>query len=66
MDKAMTLKAHRVNADMTQLEVCKELGIGKNTLVNYEKGRTMPDIDMGIKLANLYGTTVDNIKWKKE
>ena len=63
MQMAIHLKAARVNAGLTQEMVVERLGINKNTLISYEKYRTMPDIETARKLAELYGTTVDNIIW---
>lgn len=63
MQMAIHLKAARVNAGLTQEMVVERLGINKNTLISYEKYRTMPDIETAKKLAELYGTTVDNIIW---
>lgn len=64
----LTLKGARANAGFKQSEVVAELKrrgckISKNTLINYEKGRTIPDIETAKALAALYGTTVDNIKF---
>ena len=56
-----SLKAARVNAGLTQDEVAKALGKSKNTIVNYEKGRSSPDIETGKALAKLYGMSVDDI-----
>lgn len=58
---AIHLKAARVNAGLTQKEAAKELNISKNTLANYERYKTKPDIEMSKKIAELYQTTVDNI-----
>lgn len=58
---AMTLKAARVNADMTQLEAAKALNISKNTLSNYEKYKTIPDIEKAKQIAALYGCLVNDI-----
>lgn len=58
---AISLKAARVNAGFTQKEASKLLNISKNTLVSYEKYRTKPDIEKSKKIADLYGTTVDDI-----
>lgn len=63
---AITLKASRVNAGLTQKQVCEALNIGKNTLINYEKQRVIPNIEVAKKLAELYNTSVENIKWGKE
>lgn len=63
---AIHLKAARINAELTQHEVVKELRrkgykISKNTLSSYEAYRTKPDIDVAKALAELYGMSVDNI-----
>ena len=58
---AIHLKAARVNAGFTQEEVAKALNISKNTVINYEAYRSKPDIEMAVKLASLYGMTVDDI-----
>ena len=57
----ITLRAARVNAGLTQDEVAKEVKKSKNTIVNYEKGRSVPDIETGKALAKLYGMSVDDI-----
>ena len=57
----ITLKAARVNAELTLEDAAKALGITKNTLISYEKYRTIPDMAMGTAMASLYGTSVDNL-----
>ena len=57
----ITLRAARVNAGLTQDEVAKEVKKSKNTIVSYEKGRSMPDIETGKALAKLYGMSVNDI-----
>jgi DNA-binding XRE family transcriptional regulator len=57
----ITLRAARVNAGLTQDEVAKEVKKSKNTIVSYEKGRSVPDIETGKALAKLYGMSVDDI-----
>lgn len=58
---AIHLKAARVNAGYTQAEASKILNISKNTLVNYERYRTKPDIEIAQKMAALYGLSVNDI-----
>ena len=58
---AMLLKAARVNAGLTQGQAASALGISKGTILNYEKYRTKPGIEIAKKLAALYGVTVDDI-----
>ena len=59
----MTMKAARVNADLTQDQASKALKISKNTLSNYENYKTVPDIELSKQMAKLYGCTVDDIKF---
>lgn len=59
----ITLKAARVNAELTQQEVAKALNINKGTLISYEAGRTQPSIEMAKRIAELYGMTVEDIKF---
>lgn len=61
---AITLKAARVDAGMSQQEVADTLHIHKNTIVSYEKYRTIPDIETAKALAALYGRSVDEIRWR--
>ena len=57
----ITVKAARVNAGLTQAEVCAKLGINKGTLISYEKYRTIPDIAVAKAMAKLYGQSVNDI-----
>ena len=59
----ISLAAARLNAGFTQKQVCKIMNISKTTLINYEKGRTIPDVKTGGELAELYNMPVDNIKF---
>ena len=58
---AITLKAARVNAGLTQKEAAKSLNISRNTLASYEMYKTKPDIAMAQKIAALYGLSVNGI-----
>ena len=57
----ITLKVARVNADLSQQEAAKRLGISKATLQNYEAGNTVPDIWMSRKIEDVYGFPIDYI-----
>ena len=63
---AIQLKAARVNANLTQGAVAKELGISKNSIVNYESYKSRPSVDLAKKFAELYGMTVDDIIWSAD
>lgn len=62
----MSLKAARVDAGFTQAAVCSELTMNKNTLIGYEKYRVIPDINTALRLATLYGKSVNDIRWTAE
>lgn len=57
----ISLKAARVNAGLTQCDVAKHIKKSKNTIVSYEKGRSVPDIETGKALASLYGVSINDI-----
>ena len=57
----ITLRAARVNKGLTQEEVAKKIKKSKNTVVNYENGKSVPDIETGKALAALYGCSIDDL-----
>ena len=57
----ITLAAARVNANLTQEDVSKRLHVNKQTVVNWENGRTVPTFIVLTALSNLYGIPIDNI-----
>lgn len=57
----MNLKKFRNERKTTQEEIAKKLNIQKQTYQNYELGKREPSIEMLIKLADLFHTSVDNL-----
>ena len=57
----ISLKAARVNANMTQEDVAKELHKGKQTILNWETGKTTIDAANLMALFRLYKISEDNI-----
>jgi len=51
----ISLKAARVNANMTQEDVARKLRKGKQTIVNWENGRTVMKVNDFTRLCDLYG-----------
>ena len=41
----ISIAAARVNANLTQAEAAKKLGIANNTLIKWEKGEEVPKIN---------------------
>lgn len=57
----ISLAAARVNAKLTQEEVAKKMRIGKKTIINWEKGISIPSFSDMNMLSEIYGIPVDNI-----
>lgn len=57
----ITLAAARVNAGMTQDDVAKEMHVGKQTVVNWEKGLSEPKISQGRMLSEMFNMPLDRI-----
>lgn len=57
----ITLKAARVNVNLTQANVAEKLGISISTIKNWEKGKTFPKQPKIEQLCELYGVSYDNI-----
>jgi len=56
-----SLIAHRKQQHWTQADLAERLFLSRQTISNWENGRTYPDIQSLILLANLYHVTVDEL-----
>lgn len=59
----ISLKAARVNAEMTQEEVANLMGKNKQTIVNWETGKTEIGFGDVLKLCRLYHVPIERIKY---
>jgi len=59
----ISLKAARVNAGLTQKEAAEALKIDRGTLIKYEAYKSMPNVEMARRIAELYALPSDNIKF---
>lgn len=57
----ISLRAARVNANLTLDEASKQLHTTKQTLMNYESGRTSPTVDKLMEICRLYGVRMESI-----
>lgn len=57
----MTLKAARVNVDMSQKDAASALGISNKTLGNWESGASFPKADQIVSICDLYGVSYDDL-----
>lgn len=60
---AMTLKALRVNAGLDQRTAADKLGITPETLSNWERGKSFPNVLQIGKIEELYSTTYADINF---
>ena len=57
----ITLRAARVNANLSQIEAAKKLNVAVSTLRNWESGKTLPNQKHIENICDLYGVKYDNI-----
>ena len=51
----------RQDSDKTQKEIAAVLGIDQRVYSNYETGKRIPDIDMLIRIADIYEVTLEQL-----
>lgn len=57
----MKLKEIRERNGMTTRELGKQLGVGGTAITNWETGLRRPNIDMLIRLTEIFGCTADEL-----
>lgn len=57
----ISLAAARVNAKLTQRDVAQHMKVSKQTIVNWESGKTEPTINQAKALSELYRMPLDYI-----
>lgn len=57
----VTLKAARINAGLTQSEAASRLDVSKDSVSNWERGKTYPDIPVLKRIEKLYGVDYKDI-----
>ena len=59
MDVGNRIKQLREAAGMTQAELAEKMAVTRQTISNWERGRTYPDIVSVIRMSDLYGISLD-------
>lgn len=57
----VSLKALRVNADLSQKEAAKQIGTTARTIQNWEKYSTFPSASQLIKICTIYNCNLNDI-----
>jgi putative transcriptional regulator len=55
------LQELRAERNWTQAQLATEVGVSRQTINSIETGRFEPSLTLALKLARLFGTSVDNI-----
>ena len=55
------LRQLRAGSGLTQEQVAEQLGVTRQALSSYESGRTRPDIDMLLRLCQIYHTDLESL-----
>lgn len=61
MGNKITLKAARVNANLTQTEAAKRIGVTRDTISNWETGKSSPNVRMVKVIEKVYGVPYDSL-----
>ena len=61
MDIGSKIKNARIDAQLTQEQVAEALGVSRQTMSNWENGKTYPDIVSVIKMSDLYAISLDHL-----
>lgn len=60
---AITLKALRVNLGLDQKTAADKLGVTPETLSNWERGKSFPNVPQITKIENLYSVSYSDINF---
>jgi len=55
------LRNARINADMTQELIAEKINVSRQTISNWERGKSLPDIISLIRLSYLYQMSLDDL-----
>lgn len=61
MDIGSKIKNARIKAKLTQEQAAEALGVSRQTISNWENGKTYPDIVSVIKMSDLYDISLDHL-----
>ena len=59
----VSLRAKRIDLNLSLEEASKLIGISKYSLYNYERYKTIPNIDVANKIAKAYRVDINNLRF---
>lgn len=66
MEIGQKLKEKRAGLGLSQEQLAEKLGVTRQTIANWEKGKTYPDISSVLKLSDLYSVSLDELRYDGE
>lgn len=57
----LTLKAARINVNLTQNQAAKSLNVSNDIISNWERGKTLPNAEQIRKIVDLYKVPYENL-----
>jgi putative transcriptional regulator len=54
-----TIKVERAKKDWTQADLAEKIGVSRQTVNSIETGKFIPSTLLALKMANVFGTTVE-------
>ena len=61
MEIGEKLKNSRINAGMTQEQIAEKINVSRQTISNWEAGKSLPDVINLIKISDLYQISLDDL-----
>ncbi len=61
MEIGAKIRQARTEAGMTQEQAAEALGVSRQTVSNWETGKTYPDIVSVVRMSDLYGVSLDRL-----
>lgn len=63
MSYKISLRAARINANLSQSEAAKKLNVSKDTVSNWESGKTSPNMEKLEVISRVYGIPYDMLNF---
>ena len=61
MELGSHIKEHRTELGLSQDDLAERIYVSRQTISNWECGRTYPDVQSLLLLSNVFGVTVDSL-----
>ena len=61
MEIGNQIKQHRATLNLSQEELAEQIYVTRQTLSNWENGKTYPDVNSLLRLSDVFGVTLDEL-----